>query len=147
MENRTMKTTLWIAAGLLAFAAPTLAADARPCEANYKQSGNFLRGRTFSTWEVVSGVKPSEAFSRIQADGLKSGLRVASSDKGSGTLSFEQNAAHKGQTIQLPWNIVIEGAGKDTKVTVSKSTPPGYASGQETQIKSMCAVIDSARKK
>ncbi|HEY1136491.1 MAG TPA: hypothetical protein VGE64_03280 [Xanthomonadaceae bacterium] len=142
-----MKTTLWIAAGLMAFAAPTLAADGRPCEANYQQGGSFLSGRTFSTWEVVPGVKASEAFSRIQADGLKSGLRVASSDKGSGTLSFEQNAAHKGQTIQLPWNIVIESAGKDAKVTVSKSTPPGYASGKETQIKSMCAVIDSARKK
>ncbi|MBL8262612.1 MAG: hypothetical protein JNM58_09310 [Xanthomonadaceae bacterium] len=131
----------------MAFAAPTLAADARPCQANYKQGGNFINGRTFSTWEIVPGVKPSEAFSRIQADGLKSGLRVASSDKGSGTLSFEQNAAHKGQTIQLPWNIVIEGAGKDVKITVSKSTPPGYASGKETQINSMCAVIDSARKK
>lgn len=142
-----MKMTLWIAAGLMAFAAPTLAADARPCQANYKQGGNFINGRTFSTWEIVPGVKPSEAFSRIQADGLKSGLRVASSDKGSGTLSFEQNAAHKGQTIQLPWNIVIEGAGKDVKITVSKSTPPGYASGKETQINSMCAVIDSARKK
>lgn len=142
-----MKTTLWIAAGLLAFAAPTLAADGRPCEANYQQGGNFLSGRTFTTWEIVPGVKPSEAFSRIQADGLKSGLRVASADKGSGTLSFEQNAAHKGQTIQLPWNIVIEAAGKDSKVTVGKSTPPGYASSKESQINSMCAVIASARKK
>lgn len=142
-----MKMTHVIAVGLLALSGQALAADARPCEAHYEQGGNFISGRTFTTWDVVPGVAPATAFSRIQVEGVKSGLRVGNSDKGAGILTFEQNASHKGQNVSLPWNVVIEAEGTGSKITVTKSTPPGYASSKEFQMASMCAVIDSARKK
>lgn len=142
-----MKTMPLIAVGLLALSGQAMAADPRPCEAHYEQGGNFLAGRTFTTWDVVPGVAPATAFARIQVEGVKSGLRVGSSDKGAGILTFEQNASHKGQNVSLPWNVVIEAEGKGSKITVTKTTPPGYASSKEFQITSMCAVIDAARAK
>ena len=141
-----MKTMFWLAAALLAATGPALA-ETRACEANYQQSGNLVMGRQFSTWEILADVKPGEAFRRIQADGLKSGLRVGASDRESGVLSFEQTVTHRGMPANLPWNIVITAAGKGSKISVSKSTPGGYASSKESQMQSMCMVIGSARNK
>lgn len=150
-----MKTTQWTparvapflaAAALLAAVGPALA-DAPACEANYQQSGNLVTGRQFSTWEVLPGVKPAEAFQRILTDGMKSGLRVASSDKGSGTISFEQTATRRGMPINLPWNIVIAASGKGSKVSVTKSTPGAFPTSEDAQKQSMCMVIGSARGK
>ena len=51
-----------------------------------------------------------------------------------------------GVKATLPWNVVIEAQGKkDVKITVTKTTPGGYATSQDFQITSMCAVIDAAR--
>jgi len=43
--------------------------------------------------------------------------------------------------------VVIEPAGTDIKVTVNKTTPGGYATSQEFQIRQMCEVIAAARGK
>ena len=141
-----MKTTLWIAAGLLAMSGTALA-DTPACETNFQQSGNLVAGRQFNTWEIVPNVKPAEAFQRILTDGMKSGLRVASSDKGSGTISFEQTVTRRHMPINLPWNIVITASGKGSKVSVSKSTPGAFPSSEDSQKQSMCMVIGSARGK
>jgi hypothetical protein len=130
---------------LLAMAGTAAAADPA-CKTNYTQEGGFLSGRTFSTWEVMPTVKPADAYKRIHAGGIKAGLRVSLADKEAGALSFEQTSTLRRQPINLPWNIVIEPEGKGSKVTVSKSTPSGYATSEDAQIGSMCAVIDSARK-
>lgn len=130
----------------------TLAADVNakaPCEINYTQEGSFLMGRRFSTWDAVPTATPEVAFKRIYLEGVKSGLKVAHSDKDIGILSFEQSNAgvtNTGQQVNLPWNVTIEADGTGSKVSVSKTTPGGYATSQEFQITSMCAVIDAARK-
>lgn len=121
------------------------AADKPACETNYKQEGGFLSGRQFSTWDVLPNVSPETAFKKIYAEGVKSGLKVANSDKEMGMLSFEQNQTSGNKQVSLTWNVAVEAEGKGSKITVSKMTPAGYATGQGYQIKSMCAVIDSAR--
>jgi hypothetical protein len=122
---------------------------ARPaCELNYKQEGGFLIGRRFTTWDVVADVRTPDAFKRIYVEGVKSGLKVANSDKEMGLLSFEQSNAgvtDTGQQVDLPWNVTVEEEGAGSKITVSKTTPGGYATSKDFQIKSMCAVIDAAR--
>jgi hypothetical protein len=50
-----------------------------------------------------------------------------------------------GQQVDLPWNVTVEEEGAGSKITVSKTTPGGYATSKDFQIKSMCAVIDAAR--
>lgn len=130
---------------LLAMAGTAVAADPG-CKTNFTQEGGLLSGRTFTTWEVLPTVKPGDAFSRIQAGGIKAGLRVGAADKSAGILSFEQTGTLRRTPINLPWNVVIAAEGKGSKITVSKSTPSGYASSKDSQLGSMCAVIDSARK-
>ncbi|MEQ1514660.1 MAG: hypothetical protein ABL934_18545 [Lysobacteraceae bacterium] len=133
---------------LLAMAGTATAADPA-CKTNFKQEGKYFTGRSFTTWDVVPGVSVSTAFKRIYTEGTKSGLRVASSDEKVGVISFEQpngGVDLGGDKATLPWNVVIEAQGKkDVKITVTKTTPGGYATSQDFQITSMCAVIDAAR--
>jgi hypothetical protein len=135
---------------LVAILALTNVAVAKPgCEINYTQEGSFLMGRRFSTWDSVPTATPEAAFKRIYIEGTKSGLKVSHSDKDVGILSFEQSNAgvtNTGQHVNLPWNVTIESEGAGSKVSVSKTTPGGYATSEEFQIKSMSAVIDAARK-
>lgn len=134
---------------LLLFTLVNEAAAKPACEINYTQEGSFLMGRRFSTWDAVPTATPEVAFKRIYLEGTKSGLKVSHSDKDIGILSFEQSNAgvtNTGQHVNLPWNVTIEAEGAGSKVSVSKTTPGGYATSEEFQIKSMCAVIDAARK-
>ena len=133
---------------LLALAGSAMAADPA-CKTNFKQEGKFMTGRSFTTWDVVPGVSVSAAFKRIYMEGTKSGLRVASSDEKAGVISFEQpngGVDLGGAKATLPWNVVIEPQGKkDVKITVTKTTPGGFATSTDFQITSMCAVIDAGR--
>ncbi len=43
--------------------------------------------------------------------------------------------------------VLVEADGKGSKITVTKLTPPGYATGEDFQRKSMCAVIEAAAPK
>lgn len=134
---------------LLALAAPALAADPA-CKTNFTQTGKFMSGRTFTTWDVVKGTTVPAAFKRIYAEGTKSGLRVVSSDEKAGVISFEQpngGVDLGGAKATLPWNVVIEPQGKDVKISVTKTTPGGFSTSVDFQITSMCAVIDVARTK
>ena len=117
------------------------------CEVNYKQEGSFLGGRRFSTSDVLAGVGKDDAFRRIYAELVKSGFKVGTSDKEMGTLTTEYVATHNNTSIALPLNVVIEPAGTDIKVTVNKTTPGGYATSREFQIRQMCEVIAAAKGK
>ncbi len=132
---------------------PLLATDVRaadpPCIANYKVEGSFFGGRRFSSHDVVPGVKPDVAFKRIYQEGVKSGLTVAQSEKDMGIIQFQQMNAgvtNTGTQVNVPWNVTIEEEGGGSKVTVTKTTPGGYATSEDFQQKSMCGVIDAARK-
>ena len=133
---------------LLAMAGTAVAADPA-CKSNFKQEGKFMIGRSFSTWDTVSGVNVSTAYKRIYTEGTKSGLRVASSDENVGVIAFEQpngGVDLAGSKATLPWNVAIEPQGKSVKIRVTKTTPGGYPTSTDFQITSMCAVIDAARK-
>ena len=132
---------------LLALSGTAMAADPG-CKTNFQQTGKFMTGRSFTTWDVVKGVSVSAAYKRIYMEGTKSGLRVASSDEKAGVIAFVQPNGGTdlgGAKADLPWNVVIEPQGKDIKITVTKTTPGGYATSKDFQITSMCAVIDAAR--
>ncbi|MGH8031877.1 MAG: hypothetical protein ACREO8_05795 [Luteimonas sp.] len=129
-------------------AAPVAAAADAPCLVNYKAEGGFFAGRRFSTWGVVAGVAPADAYKRIYLEGTKSGLKVAQSEKDLGIISFEQvnaGVTNTGVHVNIPWNVTIEADGTGSKVSVTKTTPGGYATGEDFQQKSMCAIIDAAR--
>lgn len=135
---------LSIALVLAVTAFPAAAQDTPACKANFNQEGSFFAGRRFTTSATIPSA-PADAFKKIYAEGVKSGLKVASSEKDMGIINFEQNTLLDGKQITLPWNVVIEADGKGSKVSVTKTTPPTQATSQEFQITSMCAVIDAGR--
>ena len=141
--------TLVLLAGVFA-AGTAVAADAPKlgCEANYKQEGGFFAGRRFSTFDVLPGVAKDVAFKRVYAEMMKSGFKVTSSDRELGMLAADYVTTHEGAAVSLPMNVAIEPEGKGAiKVSISKTTPGGYATSREFQIRQMCAVIDTANGK
>lgn len=142
-----MKRVVAVVLGIGALAGEALAAKA-PCEVHFTEEGSFLMGRRFATHDIVPAVNAMDAFKRISVEGVKSGLKVANADKDLGIISFEQANAgvtNTGQQVNLPWNVTIEDAAGGSKISVSKTTPGGYATSTDFQIRSMCAVIDAAR--
>lgn len=145
-RGRRMGKCILAQALLLAMGAAQAAEPA--CQTNFKQEGSFFAGRRFSTNDLVPGVAPAVAFKRIYTEGIKSGLTVGSSDKDIGVIAFVQKnggVTSNGQNVDLPWNVSIDAEGDGSRISVTKSTPGGYATSQDFQIKSMCAVIDAAR--
>lgn len=138
-----MKAIGMVALALLAMAGEAVA-EAPACEANYKQEGSFFAGRRFTTWAELPAVSTDVAFKRVYTEMVKSGLKVASSDKEMGLINGEQSQTLNGAQVTLPWNVAIEQRGKGAKITVSKMTPGGYATGKEYQIRSMCYIVDTA---
>lgn len=118
---------------------------AKQCETNFKQEGSFFAGRRFSTSGDVP-VSPAIAYKRIYVDLLKSGLKVTNSEKEMGLISAEQNEVLNNSPVLLPWNVVIEQSGKGSKISVTKTTPPTYATSQDYQIKAMCSIIEDITK-
>jgi len=135
-----MKKYLVVAVlGLLAFDA-----SAKSECPNYKQEGSYFAGRKFTNWDVVP-VSADVAYKRIKVEGVSSGLTLKSEDKEAGLLMFEQNASGSNGQVTLPWNVVITPQGAtSSKVMVTKLTPGGYATGENFQRESTCAVINSA---
>jgi hypothetical protein len=129
-------------------AAAPAAGGAGDCVANYKQEGNYIGGRRFSTSGFVPNVTTSVAYKRIYQEGVKSGLKLVSGDEKMGAIQFDQpNAGSSwGSTdqVSITWSVFIEAEGKGVKVSISKITPPAYATGKDFQMKSMCAVVDAA---
>ncbi len=121
------------------------AVAAQQCETNFKQEGSFFAGRRFSTWGDVP-VSPAIAYKRIYVDALKSGLKVTSAEKEMGLISAEQSEMLNNSPVSLPWNIVIEQSGKGSKISVTKTTPPTYATSQDYQIRAMCSIIEDVTK-
>jgi len=115
----------------------------RQCEANYTQEGGFIAGRTFSSWGDVA-VPADVAYKRIYMEMMKAGLKIASSDKDLGMLTGEQHVTVQGKPTALPVNVVIEESGAGSKVTVTKTTPSGYATSKGYQIEYLCQLIDTA---
>jgi hypothetical protein len=144
-----MRKSFCLLLGAVLISGPAWAQQSPQCVANYKQGGNYLLGRQFSTWGVVP-VSPDVAFRRIVRAAVAAGLTLVSSDKDAGVLSFRQNNAGTSFTsdeqVSIPWNVVIAADGSGSKITVNKSTPPTYSASKDFEIKSMCSVIDSAAK-
>jgi hypothetical protein len=129
-------------------AAAPAAGGTADCVTNYKQEGNYIAGRRFSTSGFVPNVTTSVAYKRIYQEGVKSGLKLVSGDEKMGAIQFDQpNAGSSwGSTdqVSITWSVFLEAEGKGVRVSISKITPPAYATGKDFQIKSMCAVVDAA---
>lgn len=140
-----MNLLMGVAVAASMLAAGTAQAEKPQCETNYKQEGGFLTGRTFTTSADVQGTTAAAAFKKIYLGAAKSGLRIASADKDIGVISAEQVSNDSKGQITVPWNITVEQIKGATRVSVSKTTPPGYATSAGAQMQGMCAVVQAAK--
>lgn len=93
---------------LLLISADALANE-QQCRANFKQTGSFLMGRTFSSWEEFPAETQQALFKRIYADVAKSGLKIIHVDKEMGILSAEQaTTGGDGSAATLDFMLIVE---------------------------------------
>lgn len=137
---------IFVAASVL-LAGHAHAEDTQACVTHYKQEGNFMLGRRFSTWGTVATPQP-QAFKQIYRDAIKSGMKVVSSDKDVGALTLEQPNAGttfggNDDQVSLHWDILVEENGNGSKISVNNSTPPSYSVSKKHQMTLMCQIIAS----
>jgi hypothetical protein len=135
-----------IAAALAAVMCLPAAAWATPdaqaqCEANYRQDGSYFAGRTFSSWGVHPAKAPAATFRSLQVGFAKSGLKVVNVDKDLMMLTAEQASMSDGKPMALTFTVLVEPAGKGSKVTSTIKSPPTKALSADAVRASVCAVI------
>lgn len=135
-----MKPGLFCAALVLVSAG---ASAAEPCADNFKAEGNFLSGKTYKTWAVVSGVRQDDAFSRALAFTAANGFTVMSSDKSAGVISAAQTVSYgKGKTV--PLGIVFQPDAGNLKISMNYTTSGGVMSPEDAIKRHFCMTIAAA---
>lgn len=135
-----MKPGLFCAALVLVAAG---ASAAEPCVDNFKAEGNFLTGKTYKTWAVVSGVRQDDAFSKALAFTVANGFTVTASDKSSGVISAAQTVSYgKGKTV--PLGIVFQPDAGNLKISMNYATSGGVMSPEDAIKRHFCMTIAAA---
>jgi hypothetical protein len=119
------------------------ASAAEPCMDNFKAEGNFLTGKTFKTWAVVSGVRQNDAFARALAFTVANGFTVTASDKDAGVISAAQTVSFgKGKTV--PLGVIIQPDAGNLKISMNYATSGGVMSPEDAIKKHFCLTIAAA---
>lgn len=134
--KRTLACVLLGLSGANAFAA-------EPCMDNFKSEGNFLTGRTYKTWALVSGVRQVDAFQRVHAYTVANGFTVLSADKEAGVLSAAQSVSY-GQGKTVPLGIIIQPEGDAVRISVNYATSGGMLSPEDAIKRHFCATVAAA---
>jgi hypothetical protein len=119
------------------------ASAAEPCMDNFKAGGNFLTGKNYKTWAVVSGVRQPDAFARALAFTVSNGFTVTASDKESGVISAAQTVSY-GQGKTAPLSVVIQPDAGNLKISMSYATSGGVMSPEDAIRKHFCLTIAAA---
>lgn len=135
-----MKSGLICAALALASAS---ASAAEPCLENFKVEGNFLSGKTYKTFAVVSGVRQGDAFNRALAFTVANGFTVTASDKDAGVISAVQSVSFgKGKTV--PLSVILQPDAGNLKISMNYATSTGTMSPEEAIKSHFCLTIAAA---
>jgi hypothetical protein len=139
-SGKTMKRRFVCAAlGLLS----TYAMAAEPCMDNFKAEGNFLTGKTYKTWAVLSGVAQDQAFSRTLAYTVANGFTVTTSDKDAGVISAVQSVSY-GKGKSVPLGIVMQPDAGNLRISMNYATSGGVMSPEDAIKRHFCMTIAAA---
>lgn len=116
------------------------------CEANYKEEGGFLTGRSFTSWVVHPAKTPQDTFRTVQVGFVKAGFKVLNVDKDLMLLTAEQPTMAGNVATSLVFSVVVEPSGKGSKVSTTMKSPPGKALSAKAVKASVCSVVDDAGK-
>src|SRR5262245_43369485 len=118
--------------------------DPRVCAQNFTFDGSFLAGRTFKTFEVVSGVSKKAAFERVLKYTIQDGWQITSTDKDLGIVSASQTVSY-GEGKTAPLNISVDSAAGGVKISMSFSTSGGVTAPVNGVKDHFCKTIEAAR--
>lgn len=117
--------------------------DAQRCQSHFTTEGNFLTGKKFSTWVLLSGATKPDAYSRVYSRVANDGWIILSADRDAGIISAEQGVSY-GRGSQVPMTIIIEAAGKGSRVAVTFRTGGAQVVKEETIRTKLCSYLASA---
>lgn len=120
-----------------------VAADERPCIANFTTKGSFMSGKQYQTWQDLPAVNKGDAYTRIYAAIVKDGWKIAQTDKEVGVISAA-NEVSFGSGKSAPLNILIEAAGNGVKVSATFSTSGAVAAKTKSVQESLCGYLKAA---
>lgn len=128
----------------LAMLVPGMAMAAQPCLDNYTQEGSFIKGRTFKSWQEYPALPADKAYKKAYQKVMADGFKIITADKEMGAISAQQNVTGSDKTV--PLNVMVEDAGKGSKVTLIFATSGGLAVGKEAVQTGMCDILEAVAK-
>ncbi|WP_447750176.1 hypothetical protein [Pseudomonas nicosulfuronedens] len=113
-----------------------------PCEDNFNTEGGFIAGKTFTS-NVPLDMPADKAFDKAQKTLVKEGFSIQSADEKSGTISAYQGVIMSSRTA--PMNIVVEKAGKGSRVSYVFVTLGGMYTTEGAVREGFCRITDGIR--
>lgn len=110
------------------------------CAANYKASGSFRHGKTYTTWVDFPGLDPGAALQNLAANLSSEGIELQTADVAAGTLSA---TAKKGKTV-APIEARTEAIEGGARVHFSIDLPRGAFANAATKA-AVCRFVELAR--
>lgn len=113
------------------------------CEDNFNTSGGFIAGKTYNSSVVFDHLAPEKAFHNAQKALLKEGFSIDSADDERGIISAHQGVIMSTRTA--PMSIVVEEAGKGSKVSYIFTTAGGMYTTDGVVRDGFCRLADGMR--
>ena len=117
--------------------------DAEGCQSHFTIEGNFLTGKKFSTWVLLSGATKADAYSRVYSRVANDGWSILNADKDAGIISAAQGVLY-GRGSQVPMTIIVEAAGRGSRVAVTFRTGGAQMAKEDTIRTKLCSYLASA---
>lgn len=117
--------------------------DANDCQSHFTTEGSFLVGKKYSTWVFLSGVLKADTYTRVYSRVAQDGWSIVNADKDAGIISAAQGVSY-GRGSQAPMLIVVEEAGKGSRVSVTFRTGGAQMVREETVRTKLCSYLASA---
>jgi hypothetical protein len=116
---------------------------ANDCQTHFTIEGNFLTGKKYSTWVLLSGVAKADAYARVYASVAKDGWSIVNADRSAGIISAAQGVSY-GKGSQAPMVIVVADSGKGSRVSVTFRTGGAQVAAEQTVRTKVCSYLVSA---
>lgn len=143
-----MRNVLWLLmiSSALSIAPSVSAADkqAQPeCASNFSSSGNYIRGKQFSTHALLPDVRAEAAYKgAYEFIDKKGGYLTVRGDKKAGAIYASHSVAMSVRTAPLHVTITPEGKGSKINITFSIST--GMLTSKKSVREQFCKITNAA---
>ena len=119
--------------------------DKRACIINFEQSGEFMKGRKYKTFTIVSGVSKANAVDALTAHLASDGLQIISANKDLGLVSAQQSVSSTAAKT-VPINAIVKSTGSGSiNIEMNLSLSGGLDVSDASVRKSFCDSIESVQ--